>query len=111
MVIAFCSRESLAQRKGIIGVCILVITIREPGKKKKKRQKKTYYYNAHVLGKKAPACSFKGIKNLSGVSQAPMSAGIPSNTQTAYISATSLYLGQFLVAIQGAWKLLTPFMI
>lgn len=38
MVIAFCSHESLAQRKGIIGECISVITIREPGEKKRKRK-------------------------------------------------------------------------
>lgn len=30
MVIVLCSRKSLAWRKGIIGVCILIITIREP---------------------------------------------------------------------------------
>lgn len=35
-----CSLKSLAPRKGIIGVCILVIMIRGPGKKKGKKEKK-----------------------------------------------------------------------
>ena len=35
-----CSLKSLAPRKGIIGVCILVIMIRGPGKKKKEKRKK-----------------------------------------------------------------------
>lgn len=62
MVIAFCSHESLAQSKGIIGVCILVITIRESGKKKKKETEENISLKCSCPLEEAPACSLKEIK-------------------------------------------------